>query len=119
MEREGRAMVILKDKKLNLNFVKTVERLTKGAITMNIMVTLDAVAREEGKVEGKTEVITNLLATGKFTISEIANFTSVSEVFVKKVRAIQLKKKNNPDCLILPFSFRPNIHFIYQARGNL
>lgn len=94
-------LIYLKNPKLNLSFVQTVERLTKGAITMNIMETLDAVAREEGKIEGKIEgveqksyeVVTNLLAAGKFSVPEIANFASVPEEFVKKVRADLNKKK--------------------------
>lgn len=94
-------LIYLKDKELNLNFVRTVERLTKGAITMNIMETLDAVVREEGKIEGKIEgaeqksyeFVSNLLAAGKFTVAEIANYATVSESFVKKVRADLANKK--------------------------
>ncbi|WP_257668551.1 Rpn family recombination-promoting nuclease/putative transposase [Parapedobacter tibetensis] len=47
---------------------------------------------EKGAEQKSYEVISNLLATGKFTISEIANFATVSEDFVKKVCA-ELKKK--------------------------
>ena len=49
-------------------------------------------ARNEGMEKGKTEVVSNLLAANKFSISEIANFAGVSEDFVKKVRT-SLKKK--------------------------
>jgi len=57
-------------------------------------------ARQESKVEGiaegaelkSYEVVHNLLAANKFSISEIANFAGVSEDFVKKVRA-SLKEK--------------------------
>ena len=36
--------------------------------------------------EGKTVVVKNLLLAGKFTIAEIANFASVTEEFVLKVK---------------------------------
>ena len=46
--------------------------------------------REEGREEGMEkksyEVVKNLLSTGKFTIAEIANFASVNETFVRKVK---------------------------------
>jgi predicted transposase/invertase (TIGR01784 family) len=50
--------------------------------------------REEGRQEGrqemreevKTEVVKNLLAADKFTIAEIANFASVTETFVLRVK---------------------------------
>jgi len=46
----------------------------------------DTVRREA--VEKKSyEVVSNLLAAGKFTISEIANYATVSEDFVRKVRS--------------------------------
>ncbi|MGJ7030478.1 hypothetical protein [Niabella hirudinis] len=40
--------------------------------------------RKEGIEKGKEQVVNNLLATGKFSVSEIAAFTGVSEAFVKK-----------------------------------
>jgi flagellar biosynthesis/type III secretory pathway protein FliH len=43
---------------------------------------------QEGLQKGYlTKVVTNLLLAGKFTISEIANFASVDEAFVKEVCA--------------------------------
>ena len=42
---------------------------------------------QKGKLEGKSEVVRNLLGTGRFTVSEIANFAGVSEAFVKEVAA--------------------------------
>ena len=44
-------------------------------------------ARREGEEKGKAAVVANLLATGKFTVSEIAELVTVSEDFVEKVRA--------------------------------
>lgn len=41
----------------------------------------------------KEQVVRNLLAAGKFSIAEIANFASVTESFVKKVHTAQKKKK--------------------------
>ena len=39
-----------------------------------------------GEKKGKTEVIKNMLTTGRFTDKEIANFASVSEAFVAEIR---------------------------------
>jgi hypothetical protein len=49
--------------------------------------------QREGETNARSEFVTTLLLTGKFTISEIANFASVDEAFVKKVRA-KLSQKN-------------------------
>ncbi|GGC38571.1 hypothetical protein GCM10011386_33370 [Parapedobacter defluvii] len=90
-------LIYLKDKELNLNFVKTVERLTKGAITMNIMETLDAVVREEGKIEGKiegkTEEVRNLIQKLGLSDEQAADVAEVSVDFVQKVRADLDRKK--------------------------
>ena len=48
---------------------------------------------EKGAEQKSYEVVSNLLAAGKFTDSEIANFATVSEDFVKKVRADLANKK--------------------------
>jgi hypothetical protein len=48
---------------------------------------------EAGQQEKNLEFVTTLLHAGRFSISEIANFASVDEAFVKKVRA-KLKQKN-------------------------
>jgi len=48
---------------------------------------------EKGAEAKSYEVVENLLITGKFSISEIANFATVTEDFVKKVRADLAKKK--------------------------
>ena len=45
---------------------------------------------EKGKKKKSAEFIKNLLASGKFTISEIASYVGVSEDFVRKV-----KKRSN------------------------
>ncbi|RQP12127.1 MAG: hypothetical protein EAS52_20810 [Parapedobacter sp.] len=50
-------------------------------------------ARREGEEKGKAAVVANLLATGKFTVSEIAELATVSEDLVKKVRDDLDKKK--------------------------
>lgn len=94
-------LIYLKDKELNLNFVRTVERLTKGAITMNIMETLDAVVREEGKIEGKIEgaeqksyeFVKNLIQDTEFDDAKIASLAVVAVSFVEKVRAGLTKNK--------------------------
>ena len=48
---------------------------------------------QQGAEQKSYEVVSNLLAAGKFTDSEIANFASVTEDFVKKVRADLGKKR--------------------------
>ena len=100
-------LIYLKDKELNLSFVRTVEQLTKGAITMNIMETLDAAVREagrmegkqegwmEGKIEGKMEgakqksyeFVRNLIQNTDFDDAKIASLVGVRVSLVKKVRA--------------------------------
>ncbi|MGH2642462.1 MAG: hypothetical protein ACRDE2_00815 [Chitinophagaceae bacterium] len=41
---------------------------------------------EKGRKEAKAQVIKKLLSAKKFTTSEIANFASVSESFVRRVK---------------------------------
>jgi len=48
---------------------------------------------EKGAEQKSYEVVGNLLAAGKFTDSEIANFATVTEDFVRKVRSDLAKKK--------------------------
>ncbi|GGC38630.1 hypothetical protein GCM10011386_33440 [Parapedobacter defluvii] len=48
---------------------------------------------EKGIEKGKAAVVANLLATGKFTVSEIAELATVPEDLVKKVRDDLDKKK--------------------------
>ena len=43
-------------------------------------------ARKEAVEKGKSEVVRNLLSADKFSIAEIANFTNVTEAFVRKVK---------------------------------
>ena len=65
---------------------------------MGIIETIKMLAKEEGVEEGiekgelkkSHEVVLKLLQAGKFTVSEIANFASVSEAFVQDV-----EKENN------------------------
>ena len=43
-------------------------------------------AFEKGIEKGKTEVVANLISTGNFSISQIANFANVPESFVRKFK---------------------------------
>ncbi|HWV71728.1 MAG TPA: hypothetical protein VN040_08440 [Pseudosphingobacterium sp.] len=43
----------------------------------------------------KYEVVSNLILANRFTTAEIAEYASVSENFVEKVRADLAKKKKN------------------------
>ena len=40
--------------------------------------------RKEGIKKGKEQVVKHVLATGKFSIAEIAGFAGVTEAFVKR-----------------------------------
>jgi len=48
---------------------------------------------EKGIEKGKEQIVHNLINTGKFRVSEIANLAGVPEAFVKKVRS-SMNKKN-------------------------
>ncbi|MEC3879912.1 hypothetical protein [Parapedobacter sp. 10938] len=54
---------------------------------------LKAEGFELGVEQKSYEVVSNLLAAGEFSVAEIANFATVTEDFVKKVRADLSKKK--------------------------
>ena len=47
---------------------------------------INETAIEKGKYEKSVEIVKNLLATGKFTITEIAKYAGVTEDFVRKVK---------------------------------
>ena len=100
----------IRDPKLNRKFDRQIDTLTGKRNTMGIIETIKKIQLEEafekgrkegiqkgiergrkegiekGIEEGKAEIVTNLINTGKFTISEIANFSNVSEAFVRKVK---------------------------------
>jgi predicted transposase YdaD len=42
--------------------------------------------REKGREEGKAEIVKNMLATGEFSITQLANLAGASEAFVRKVK---------------------------------
>jgi hypothetical protein len=46
-------------------------------------------------LEAKYEVVSNLILANRFTTAEIAEYASVAENFVQKVRADLAKKKKN------------------------
>ena len=46
---------------------------------------------EKGIEKGKKEVVTNLISTGNFSISQIANLANVSESFVRRIKKEQEK----------------------------
>lgn len=76
------------------------ENQGKG-ITMGTTEYLLGKAKKEGKLEGKLEgveaksyeVVSNLILANRFTSAEIANFATVTEDFVEKVRTDLAKKK--------------------------
>lgn len=90
--------VHIDDPKINRKFDKQIDKITGKTNTMGIIETIkkiqleDALEKgielgiEKGIEEGKSEVVTILLRQNKFTISEIANFTNVTENFVRKIK---------------------------------
>jgi len=83
--------VYIENPEINRNFDNQINKLTGKEDTMGIMETIKKLDFEEGIEKGKTEVVSNLLDTGKFTVSEIANFANVSEAFVRTIKK-ELKK---------------------------
>ncbi|MCE7043551.1 hypothetical protein [Dyadobacter sp. CY312] len=91
------------DPEYNIKFERVIEVLTENQRTMGIReLVLDMAKKEgialgekkgieKGREEGKADVIKNLLAIGKFSTMEIANFTNVTPSFVLEVEK-SLKK---------------------------
>ncbi len=82
--------VHFEDEKNNANFEQALEVITKNSKNMGIEEFLLDRAKKQGIAkgieQGKSDVVKNLLRAGKFSISEIANFAGVTEVFVKKIK---------------------------------
>ena len=96
---------------INRHFDKQIDKLTGKQNTMGIIETIKKIEREDafgkgiekgikkgiekgigkGIEEGKAQVVANLISAEKFTISEIANFASVSESFIKRIQKRQKK----------------------------
>lgn len=101
-----KTFIHIENPEFNSNFDKEISQLTGNISTMGIIETIKMLTREEGIEIGieqgiekgiergiergeekkSIEVVTKMLQSGKFSISEIANFTEVSEDFVKKVQ---------------------------------
>jgi hypothetical protein len=78
------------DAAFNTKFDQTTLSITENKESMGIEEMLIERFINKGREEGKAIVVGNLLGTGKFNISEIANFANVSEAFVLQVKdAIQ------------------------------
>ena len=60
---------------------------------MGVIEVLRKRERQRGAEQKSYEFVVKLLSAGKFTIAEIANYATVSEEFVQKVRADLNKKK--------------------------
>lgn len=97
-----KTFIRIENPEMNINFEKHIELLTGKTTAMGIIETIKMLAKEEGIEEGlekgiekgelkkSYEVVLKLLQAGQFTVSEIANFASVSEAFVQEV-----EKENN------------------------
>ncbi|MCF2445489.1 hypothetical protein L0657_16115 [Dyadobacter sp. CY345] len=78
--------VTFADTEFNIKFDKVIEELTEKRTAMGIKELVIDLAKKEGIAKGKEEVVRNLLLAKRFTISEIANFASVTESFVLNVQ---------------------------------
>ena len=85
--------VTFADPEYNVKFEKEIDQLTENQKTMGIREQVLDMAKKEGIAlgeergieKGKTEVVKNLIAIGKFNTEEIANFAGVDQGFVLKV----------------------------------
>jgi predicted transposase/invertase (TIGR01784 family) len=96
-----KTFIRIENPEININFEKHIELLTGKTTAMGIIETIKMLAKEEGIEEGMEkgiekgiekgelkksyEFVLKLLEAGKFTVTEIANFASVSEAFVQEV----------------------------------
>jgi len=90
--------VRFEDSKYNVKFEQVIEELTENKKTMGIREMVMeraekegieigmAKGMEKGIEKGKELVVKNLLSTGRFSITEIANFASVNEEFVLNIQ---------------------------------
>ena len=90
------------DSEYSVKFEKVIEELTENKRTMGIReMVLEKAAKEgtekglkqgieqgieRGREESKMEFVKNLLATGKFSITEIANLANASETMVYEIK---------------------------------
>lgn len=88
-----KTFVYIEDPDINRNFDDEIKLLTGNQVAMGIIETIKMITREEGVEQGieqkSIEVVRNLLQAKQFTDAEIANFASVPEEFVIKVRREQ------------------------------
>ena len=91
----------IKDSEINRKFDEQIIQLSGGTVDMGIIEIVKKRERQSGLKQGvkqgleqkSYEVVRNLLATSRFTMAEIADFATVTEEFVEKVRADLSKKK--------------------------
>lgn len=91
----------IKDSEINRKFDEQIIQLSGGTVDMGIIEVVKKRERQSGLKQGvkqgleqkSYEVVRNLLATSRFTMAEIADFATVTEEFVEKVRADLSKKK--------------------------
>lgn len=96
-----KSFLFIDNQDINRKFDELIYEVSGGTIDMGVIEVLKKQERQQGLEQGlqqgaeqkSYEVVSNLLAAGKFTDSEIANFATVTEDFVRKVRADLNKKK--------------------------
>lgn len=72
------------------------EKARNEGVMLGVKKAEKLLAEERKKVlETKYEVVSNLILADRFTTAEIAEYASVAENFVQKVRADLAKKKKN------------------------
>jgi hypothetical protein len=93
-----KTFIHIENHEINSKFDNEISQLTGNVSTMGIIETIKMLTREEGieigleqgleKGEEKKslKVVTRMLQSEKFSISEISNFADVSEDFVRKVQ---------------------------------
>jgi len=93
-----KTFVHIVDPDINRNFDRQIDLLTGNQNAMGIIETIKMLTREEALEEGlekglekgaeqkSVEVVKKLLLAEKFTDAEVANFASVTEDFVRKVK---------------------------------
>lgn len=86
--------IFIDDDNINRIFDQQIQELTEGKIDMGIIETLQMQERREGKLEGKLEIVGNLIVKLGLSDEQVVDIANVSFAFVKKIRK-DIAGKNN------------------------